>query len=389
MFFDYYVDMNDDNKPVIITTDDLIKGIEDISQYPFRVKPFLMSGIWGGQFIKKLADLPKDMVNCAWSFEPIAPENSILLGYYGTTIEIPFLIILAFTHKKIMGERIVELFGDFFPIRFDYLDTIDGGSLSCQVHPNQDYIRRHFNEFLEQQESYYIMSNQENSKVSLGLTDMCEKEEFCNEILKSQTDSKPLDVKRYVNEWNSRQGDLFLIPPGTVHFSGKGNLVLEISATTWWYTFKIYDFLRKDLDGRPRPINIEHAFNNINFGRKTEWVKSNLIPKPMPARKCGENEEYVLGRRDDCLFYVNRIHLNDMLTDNTNGEFMILNLVEGEKVRIISVENESAYIDIEYAEAYIIPAVFGEFKLINLGKKMCKIIKAGVSLDWKVNLFNE
>ncbi len=332
----YYVDMNQHNSPMLMTTYTLRQMILDIAKSPMRVKPFFAPGIWGGQFLKKFADLPEDWVNCAWSFEPIAPENSILVEYEGKQIEIPFLAVMHYEHHAILGDRLVKLFGDYFPIHFDYLDTIDGGNLSCQVHPKQEYIRDKFNEFMAQQESL-------------------------------------------------KKGDLYLIPPGTVHTSGKDNLVLEISSTTWWFTFKIYDSLRKGLDSKPRPINIDHAFDNIDFYKNTSWVEENLIPTPTLLQAQGDNEEYLLGQRDDLLFYVRRVHLTDIWKDDTNGEMVMYNLVEGEKVRIVSCKDESVYVEFKYAESYILPAVFGEYKIINLGAAPCKLIKAGVSDAWDVS----
>lgn len=106
---------------------------------------------------------------------------------------------------------------------------------------------------------------------------------------KAQETGIPLPLTDYVNRYESRKGELFLIPPGTVHSAGKDNLVLEISSTTWWFTFKIYDFLRKDLDGKPRPINIDFAFDNIDFTQKTARVEEQLMPSPvLPAAARGE-----------------------------------------------------------------------------------------------------
>jgi mannose-6-phosphate isomerase class I len=382
----YYVDMNEPECPKLTTVFTLRQMIADIAKSPMRVKPFFAPGIWGGQYLKKFAELPKEWANCAWSFEPIAPENSILLKYNDEIIEVPFLIVMHYEHPAILGNRIVGLFGDYFPIRFDYLDTIDGDSLSCQVHPKQEYIRETFNEFMAQQESYYIMENLENTSVFLGLTEQCTKEEFFNAVHDAQETGEPIQITDFVNQYEANKGDLFLIPTGTVHASGKNNLVLEISSTTWWFTFKIYDFLRKGMDGKPRPINIEHAFDNIDFDKKTAWVEDNLIPKPSLLKKQGMNEEYVLGQREDLLFYVHRVHLHDTWEDHTNNEMVMYNLVEGEKVRIVSCADESIYIELQYAESYILPAVFGAYKIINIGNKPCKLVKAGVSKAWDVSL---
>ncbi|GIQ61855.1 mannose-6-phosphate isomerase [Paenibacillus cisolokensis] len=387
--YDYYADANRPEHPVMVAVSDLVDAARDIAKRPIRVKPFFAPGIWGGQYLKRLADLPEDWDNCAWSFEPIAPENSVLIGIGAAIIEVPFLVIMNYAYKDIMGERPVRLFGDFFPIRFDYLDTIEGGNLSTQVHGKQAYIREHFNYVLEQQESYYIMEKREGSKVYLGLTERCTGDAFVGAVKRAQETGEPIEFTDYVQEWDCRKGDLFLIPTGTVHCSGKDNLVLEISSTTWWFTFKIYDYVRKDKDGKPRPINIEHAEPNIDWYKKTAWVREHLIPVPQKLREQGANEEYVLGKRQDLLFYVNRIHLTDRWRDHTNEELLLLNLVEGEKIRIRSVKRPDVFVEFGYAESYILPAVFGAFEIENLGTGPCKIIKAGVSPEWEVKLTDE
>jgi mannose-6-phosphate isomerase class I len=311
-----------------------------------------------------------------------------LIGSRGRVIEVPFLIVMAHAYRSIMGDRLVRLFGDYFPIRFDYLDTIDGDNLSCQVHPKQAFIRERFNDFMEQQESYYIMEKSGDSKVYLGLTESCTKESLYEAVQTAQETAVPMEFTKYVNEWEAEKGDLFLIPTGTVHCSGKDNLVLEISATTWWLTFKIYDYLRKDLDGKPRPINIDFAFENIDFHKKTQWVKENLIQTPQLLGSQGANEEYRLGQREDLLFYVHRIHLSNEWKDDTAGELLLFNLVEGEKVTIVSLRDPSISVDLAYAESYILPAVFGEFKIVNQGSGPCKLIKAGVSPEWEMSFVN-
>lgn len=381
-----YVDMNKPDVPVFSTIPDMAEMIRSVAQSPLRVKPFFAPGVWGGQYLKDMADLPKEWVNCAWGFEPIAPENSILIGCGGDVIEVPFLIVMALEYKAIMGERPVSLFGDYFPVRFDYLDTMDGDLLSCQVHPKQEYVREHFNEFMTQQESYYIMEQKKDAKVYLGLTEGTEKEAFQNAIMRAQETGVPMKFTEYVNEFDSNKGDLFLIPPGTVHCSGIDNLVFEVSSTTWWFTFKLYDYLRKDLDGKPRPINADHGFRNIDFHKTTSWVKENLIPEPQLLQSQGGNEEYLLGQREDLLFYVRRIHLQTEWRDRTDGEFVMYNLVEGESVRIVSLADESVFADLNYAESYILPSVFGAYKIVNLTETPCKLIKAGVSPEWNVSL---
>ena len=68
----------------------------------------------------------------------------------------------------------------------------------------------------------------------------------------------------YLQQHPAEQHRLYLIPAGTPHASGAGNVVLEISATPYLYTLRFYDWLRRDLDGELRPVHLDHAFANLD-----------------------------------------------------------------------------------------------------------------------------
>lgn len=382
----YYMDFNQPEAPVWVSMKGLNTLLQAVAKQPFRVKPFFAPGIWGGQYLKKLCDLPEEWSNCAWSFEPIAPENTMLIQSGEHVIEVPFPLLLEAAPQTIMGVRNVALFGDYFPIRFDYLDTINGGKLSLQVHPQQQYAEDQFNQHMTQQESYYIMEQKPDTKVYLGLKDGVTGEQLLEAVDAAHASGNPLEVNEYVNEWTAKKGDLFLIPPGTVHCSGTDNLVLEISSTTWWFTFKIYDYLRLDADGKPRPINRDHAACNINDEMNTTAAKQGLIAKPLISRTQGANIEELLGQRDDLLFQVRRLHLVDRWEDDTEGSFVMYNLVEGQRVRLIPEDHEAAAVEWGYAEAYIIPASVGRYRIEHIGTEPCTLIRAEVSPNWNIPL---
>lgn len=386
--FDYYVDTNNQERPVLVTVPMLRRLLASVARQPFRVKPFFAPGIWGGQYLKELCSLPREWNNCAWGFEPIAPENTLLMGYLDFILEVPFPLLLSAHPEAIMGERNVRLFGDYFPIRFDYLDTIDGDHLSLQVHPQQAYIEQTFNETMTQQESYYIMEQKEGAKpfVGLGFTEGTTGEELLQAVESAHSSGTPLKVEEYVNILDANKGDLFLIPPGAVHFSGKNNLVLEISSTTWWFTFKIYDHLRVDRDGRPRPINVDHARANMQEQFDTDYVQKHLIAVPKESRVQGDSREELLGEREDLLFQIKRLKLDGEWIDDTAGEFVMFNLVEGDRVRLTPLDDEAAAVEWGYAEAYIVPASVGGFRLESLGDRSCTLIRAQVSPDWNLPL---
>ncbi|MFI2856163.1 class I mannose-6-phosphate isomerase [Paenibacillus sp. JSM ZJ436] len=377
-----YMDLNRDEQPVFLPVTALHRMLDQLAGQPFRVKPFFAPGIWGGQYLKELCDLPKEWDNCAWGFEPIAPENTLLIGVEDQVLELPFPLLMEAAPSSILGTRNAELFGDYFPIRFDFLDTMDGGRLSVQVHPQQQYIEQVFNEHMTQQESYYVMEHKPGSTVYLGLTTGTTKDILLDAVEEAHATSVPLDVPRYVNEYTAEKGALYLIPPGTVHCSGQNNLVLEISSTPWWFTFKIYDYLRRDADGKPRPMNPGHARQNIKNDMDTQAAENGLIPKPVAVRRQGDNLEELLGQREDLLFQVKRLKLTDVWTDDTNGEFVMFNLVEGQRVRLIPLDKTSAAVEWGYAEAYIVPASLGPYRLENASEGPCTLIAARVSPEW-------
>ncbi|MFW6120082.1 MAG: class I mannose-6-phosphate isomerase, partial [Petrotogales bacterium] len=333
---DYYIDANDENFPVMVKNEDFIHILEKLTKQPCRLKPIYEPGPWGGQWLRKVRKLPEEWENCAWSYEVIAPEMSLLVSNPESVIvlEIPWKTFIGLFYSQIVGDVAPERFCGEFPVRFDYLDTYEGGDLSVQVHPTTKYIKENFNECYHQGEMYYIVASKKGRKVNLGLNEGIEISDFKQAAEKAEKEHVPFNYKRFVNGIDVNDHDIVMIPPGTVHGSREGLVVLEISATTYRYTFKIYDHLRPDLSGAMRSIHINHAFNVINSYRTTEWVKNNLKVKPTLLRKEKGVKEYLIADREEFFHKVHRIEFDTKYIDYTNGSFHVLTLVEGEKISI-------------------------------------------------------
>lgn len=113
-----------------------------------------------------------------------------------------------------------------------------------------------FDELGTQDEGYYIVATGHGAKTYCGLREGVDKDKFFEKIKQSEKEHTEIDYKQYVNGVDSVPGRQFLIPGGTIHASGRNQLILEIGSLTMGsYTFKLYDYLRKDLDGNPRPIH--------------------------------------------------------------------------------------------------------------------------------------
>jgi mannose-6-phosphate isomerase class I len=365
---DFYIDSSDELKLIPKCVFESL--LSALVEYPIRLKPLYIQSPWGGKWIREVRNLSS--TGCAWAFEAVAPDMSLIVNVDPVTLEIPFITLLSKERKKIMGEKAVKKFGWFFPIRVHYDDSFDGGNMAIQVHPNSSYVKKHFNEFVGQHEAYYIIKTKAGSKVYLGLKEGIDLKDFYEKAKRARDEKIPLDYENYANAVPSVPGDLFLIPAGTLHALGKDQVCLEIG-TSYGYTFHVYDYLRPDLKGNLREIHLEHAFKAIKDYRKAGWVAKHLKQSPRILRNVSSGVEYLLGRLQGIPFEVRRIEFEEKMGDNTSGKFHILTLIKGNEIEIRSVRNPSISKKIYFSETVIIPASFGEYVLD--GKEQCTVLK--------------
>ncbi|MEH6658989.1 class I mannose-6-phosphate isomerase [Leeuwenhoekiella marinoflava] len=368
------IDAQDQLEPSWTFMKDVRAALTKMSTSSFRVRPWFEPGAWGGEWIKEhIEGLNKDTVNYAWAFSLIVPENGLIFESDRLLLEISFDFLMHQEAENILG-RHHKTFGSEFPIRFNFLDTYKGGNLSVQCHPSLNYIQEVFGETITQDECYYILDCDENASVYLGFQENINPEKFRSELVKSQEENLELTITDYVQQHPSKKHDLYLIPNGTVHSAGAGNMVLEISATPYIFTFKMYDWLRLDLDGKPRPINIDHAFNNLKFDLKGDIVKNELFSHTQELQKGDDFKIIHYPTHREHFYDVRRLDFDTTIEIETLESCHVMMLVEGEQI-ILEIENGKSE-RLCYGETFVIPAAAKLFKLSNLGSGRAKVINA-------------
>lgn len=359
---DWLADAQRHDEPSFVSGSDFRDALESLSRNALRVRPWFEPGPWGGQWMREqFGDLPQDVPNYAWSFELIAPENGLLLSSGYRILEISFDVLMFAHRDRVIGES-AGFFKHEFPIRFDYLDTIRGGNLSVQCHPRPRYIREQFGERFTQDETYYIHQADEDAKVYLGFNQDIDPAGFRAALEASARDGVTVDIDRFVSSFPAKKHDLFLIPNGTIHCSGVGCLVLEISATPYIFTFKMYDWMRMDLEGKPRSLNIGRAFENLNFERKGDAVQRELISQPREAASGPGWRAVHLPTHAHHFYDVMRYEFERSVMIPTNRSCHVGNLVEGSR---ISVKTQDVSLRVNFGETFIIPAAAEHYELVN------------------------
>lgn len=372
--WDYVIDTTVPGDPKMVQGAALNEAFARLTHRPFRVVPFFDPGPWGGQWMKEYCDLDRSAKNFAWCFDCVPEENSLLIKFNDLVFETPSVNLVFSQARNLLGNPVQARFGDEFPIRFDFLDTMQGGNLSLQVHPYKEYIREHFGMDYTQDESYYLLDAADDAVVYLGLKEEVDRDRMFADLQEAQSGGAPFDAGKYVEIWPVKKHDHVLIPAGTIHCSGTNSMVLEISATPYIFTFKLWDWGRMGLDGKPRPINISRGREVIDWSRTPGNTRAELVNAVVTIAEGDGWREERTGLHEREFIETRRHWFSKPVMHHCDGSVNVLNLVEGREAIVESPSGAFPSFVVHYAETFIVPAAVGTYSIRPYGESEGKTI---------------
>jgi hypothetical protein len=391
---DWYVDDNGDDPPTLMPRKVYDGIVSRLVRYPLRFKRVYMPGPWGGLKFRNHFKMP-ELANCAWNIELSGGDSSLVVhaGNAGQ-IEVPFHNLYMQYPVEVVGRYCHKKYPGLFPIQVGIDDGYfpeavphERRAMPIHLHPDTRYVQKHFKEPLGRYEVYYIVEAYEGANTMHGFHEDADLEEFRKKCIASEREGAPFDWSGYVKCWPSKAGDLYLMPAGTAHGTGGNQMILEMdtcpSIVGTEYSFFLYDYRRqtwddrtKSFSGKPTKLQIKHGINQCRWNRREAWVARNIRPK---ARVIQSGRGWSLERFDSygpMPYHIERLNFENRMETDTRGRFFhFLCLTRGEKALIRSLNHPERQIQMDYIQTTVIPACFGKYECINLGKNPCTLTR--------------
>lgn len=223
--------------------------------YPLKFNTIFKTVVWGGEKIAPFKGIETQQHNIgeSWELSGVKGNESVVAEgpLAGKTIT-----ELAQEYKgTLLGEKVYAKTGTEFPLLIKFIDARD--DLSIQVHPDDALAAERHNGSKGKTEMWYVVQADEKAHLMSGLTKKITPEEYAAKV----ADNTVTDV---LHDYNVAAGDVFFLPAGRIHSIGSGCFIAEIQQTSD-ITYRIYDFGRTGLDGKPRELHTELSKAAIDY----------------------------------------------------------------------------------------------------------------------------
>jgi mannose-6-phosphate isomerase len=302
--------------------------------YPLKFTPILKPIIWGGDAICLFKGIVPHQQGIGESWEISHVKGNISIVSNGTSAGQSLEELIDMYGADILGMKVMERSGTTFPLLIKFIDARD--DLSIQVHPNDALAQERHHTF-GKTEMWYVIRASEDASLYSGFKEAITPEMYVQCVADNTFTDK-------LQAYKVQAGDVFFLPAGRVHAIRSGCFIAEIQQTSD-ITYRIYDYNRKDAQGRGRELHIEEAKDAIDYKVYPEGYKTNYQPQPnavVPLVSCP-------------YFTTNLIDGNQRIVRDfsTIDSFVIYICMEGK----LSLADVNGYaIDVQQGESVLVPA---------------------------------
>lgn len=387
---DYYLEAVDSENLKLVSAAGYNVIIDELVKGPIKQVKITQPGPWGSYRFKEIYEEIPGLENMAWN-ELAGIELSILVDVgAGAELNLPCQNIMQ-RPIQLVGRRVHDKFPDLLPLQVwlddGYFATpvpYERGSMPIHNHPDTEYNKRNFNEPLGRYETYYIVEAYRDAGTMMGFKEEADLEEY-ERLCRDSNNRKAFDWQKYIRRWATNVGDLFLIPPGTEHGHGGNQMILEMdtgpSVAGTEYSFFTYDFARQTWDDKkksmtapPMRMHLEHSFRN-NKWRREKYVQEHLRARPVVVRGDGDTRMDQYTTVPEMPFEIERFVFNKPMAHSTEGRFLqIPTLTVGKTVTIRSKQNPQRQTTLDFLQACLIPAGFGDYEFISPDGSQCTVV---------------
>ena len=312
--------------------------------YPLKFNPILKQTLWGGEKIIPFKHLSDSIHNVgeSWEISGVNDNESVVANgvYKGMT-----LTDLVKTFKEeLVGESNYARFGNTFPLLIKFIDARQ--DLSIQVHPSDELAKKRHNS-MGKTEMWYVVDAEDGAKLRSGFSKQITPKEYKERIYNST-------ITEVLQEYDIHKGDVFFLPAGRIHSIGAGAFIAEIQQTSD-ITYRIFDFNRKDANGKTRELHTELAKDAIDYDVLADYRTEYEPLKDEPVELVA------------CPYFTTSLY---DLTESINCDyseldsFVILICMEG---TCLITDNEGHEISLRAGETTLLPAAVQEISIVPEG----------------------
>lgn len=304
-----------------------------IMMYPLKFEPILKTIVWGGEKIApyKGIETTQSHIGESWELSGVAGNESIVSE--GPLKGRSIASLVKEYKGELVGKHVYENTADEFPLLIKFIDAQK--DLSIQVHPNDELAAERHNGSKGKTEMWYVVAADPGAHLLAGLKEKITPEEYAAKV----ADGSITDV---LARYDVKPGDVFFLPAGRIHAICSGCFIAEIQQTSD-ITYRIFDYNRPGLDGKPRQLHTEQAKDAIDYTVYPDY-RTEYSPE--------ENEEVELV---NCRYFTTSVYdlsLPFAKDLSSIDSFMVVMCLSGEG----SMEVDGEAVSLRQGETVLIPA---------------------------------